>query len=443
MTAPNPTPPACPDGQITGQPDGIAALAGRRIAYGCRVGFSVPAPGVTPQVGVFGWALDLDRFEPAGVLCLTDQTGAQHRLGATARRSDLLRKLSVPREKHASAVISGFSGQFPCADRQTTITLELDGEVHRIGTAKPAPARLLSGAHGWLFLAGDSNDSPAQFTGNFRPSKAWSDGWTGYFNALEALRDSGAAGKAAFLIAPSKETIFRDFYPLKRGNQTPLEALWRMIADRSGVCYPVDLLVSLRELAYDRVETHWTDFGARIVCEKLFGDWGISVPGLPFHMQMAWETGDLGWAAAPPVRTWRPIAAWPNPSRVIFDNKVLHHGRIRVTANPAPLIPETCVIFGGSSGEHMARYLTAVFARVVYVYSAGAWDAEILAHERPSFTVMQSAERFLIRPPRPQVDSRLIVADKVARGQVIDATTREALLAGWTDPSIALYKQMG
>lgn len=437
-------PPACPEGQISGQPEGECHLAGRRIGYGLRVGFSAPCPQSGQRMaGLYGWALDLDDFTPVGQLCVTTRAGVGHQISHSERRGDILNLIEVPATHRAGAVTCGFNGHIPDAGNQIMLSLELDGVRHEIGTGYPAPPKLLSGRDGWLFLAGDSNDSPGQFTGAHHPTQSWTEGWHRYFEAFEALRSSGAAGRPIYLVAPSKETLFPDAYPLARGAQTPFEALWRNFGDRPGVYCPSELLRPLRELAYDRAESHWTDFGARLVCEKLFELWQTGKPSLPFDMTMAWVSGDLGWKAVPPVQTYRPRASWPNASQVIFDNAIRHHGQIRVTQNLKPLKPQTCVIFGDSFGEYMERYLTAVFARVVYVYSTGAWDPEILAHEHPTFTVLQCAERFLTRAPAPEVSTRQVVTKKLKRGEVIRPEPRADLMAQWTGPRIAFYKEMG
>ncbi|MCA2009775.1 hypothetical protein [Tritonibacter mobilis] len=128
---------------------------------------------------------------------------------------------------------------------------------------------------------------------------------------------------------------------------------------------------------------------------------------------------------------------------MIFDNHVLHHGRIRIHSNPKAPRKQTYVLFGGSSAEHMERYFSAIFTRVVYVYSAGSWDPAILEHEKPAFTILQSSERFLTRAPEPEIDVSRIIADKLAKGCVTKKGVRQELMAEWNDSSIAFYREMG
>lgn len=435
--------PVCAAGRISGAASGTCEIAGRKIAYAIQVGFEAKDGAMPRHAGVRGWALDLADFRPIATLCVVTPEGATHRFAPSDARGDALSQVGVPQDKRAQALRCGFAGYLPKAEDGLTFALEVEGQSRIVGTGHPNAPQFLVGRNGWLFLAGDTNDSPAQFTGEHQPTAGWQREWDDYFAAFAALRESEDGGLLCFLIAPSKESIFPDYYPLMRGPKSPLESLMERHGSDPGVFYPAAVLSRLRELSYDRAETHWTHFGARVACQEIMHLHGSHNPPLPMQFELPFQSGDLGWKAVPPVRTYRAIAAWPNPAQVIFDNFVLHHGRIRVTANPNASRRQTCVIFGGSSAEHMERYLTAIFTRVVYVYSAGAWDPEILRHERPDFTIMQSSERFLVRAPAPIIDNAAIVAKKIASGHLTRKEPRETLLAEWTDPSIAFYKEMG
>ncbi|MCA2008847.1 hypothetical protein [Tritonibacter mobilis] len=435
--------PVCPTGRITGQSAGVITLAGRRIQYAVDIGFETTPEGTPHHAGVRGWALDLDRFEPAGTLCLTAQSGHREHLLPDQPRGDALSAVRVPEPKRKQALLCGFSGYLSDAGEKVTLELELDGSRHKIGIGHPHPPQILKGHNGWLFLAGDSNDSPRQFTGDHSPSEGWKRSWDCYTRALERLRDSGSGGKICFVIAPSKESLFPDYYPLPRGTQTPLDSLMARHGTLPELYYPVDVLAPVRELSYDPVETHWTDFGARMVCQEIMHKMDGHNPSLPLQFRMPYVSGDLGWKSVPPLRTYRPTASWPNPSTVIFDNYVLHHGRIRIHSNPKAPRKQTYLLFGGSSAEHMERYLSAIFARVVYVYSAGSWDPAILEHERPAFTILQSSERFLTRAPEPEIDVSRIVANKLSEGRVTKNGVRQELMAEWNDSSVAFYLEMG
>lgn len=438
-----PAAPVCAAGRILGRASGHCEIAGRRISYSLQVGFEAENSTGSRHAGVRGWALDLNNYQPGVTLYVTSQNGERLKFLPNEPRGDALAQAGVPKKARAQAIRCGFSGYIPNAGDNITLILEVDGQSYIVGTGYPDTPQILVGQNGWLFLAGDSNDSPGQFIGNHEPSTNWLRDWDAYFSDLLQLRESKIGGQLCFLIAPSKESLFPDYYPLARGSTTPLDSLIKRFGSVPELLYPVDVLSRLRELSYDKAETHWTHFGARIVCHEILLRFGISNPPLPLHFELPLQSGDLGGKAVPPVRTHRANANWPNPSKVIFDNFVLHHGRIRVTSNPQARKQQTCVLFGGSSGEHMERYLTAIFARVVYVYSAGAWDPEILKYERPAFTILQSSERFLIRAPSSVIDSSAIVSAKISAGHVIKKESRKTVLAEWTDPSVVLYSKMG
>ena len=438
-----PAAPICAAGRILGAATGRCEISGNRISYELQVGFETENSTSSRYAGVRGWALDLDNYQPSATLCVTLQSGKRLKFLPHEPRGDALAQAGVPKEARPQALRCGFSGYIPNAGESISLALEVNGETYNVGTGHPDTPQILVGRNGWLFLAGDSNDSPGQFAGKHEPSASWLREWDAYFDALLQLRESKVCGELCFLIAPSKESLFPDYYPLARGPITPLNNFMKRFGSVPELLYPVDSLSQLRELCYDKAETHWTHFGARIVCQEILLRFEIDSPPLPLHFDLPLRSGDLGGKAVPPVRTHRANANWPNPSKVIFDNFVLHHGRIRVTANPKARKQQTCVLFGGSSGEHMERYLTAIFSRVVYVYSAGAWDPEILEYERPACTILQSSERFLIRAPSPVIDSTAIISAKLASGHVIRKEPRDTVLGEWTDPSVVFYREMG
>lgn len=435
--------PLCPIGHISGEAEGECVLGGRRIGYAFQVGFEPQTQGSQRHAGLRGWALDLDSFTPIATLMVTSELGVSHRILPTERRPDILNRLSVPQDRRAGAIINGFSDFIPNAGTQITLSLDVNGHHHTVGIGTPKKPQVLAGRQGWLFLTGDSNDSSGQFSGHHKPSQKWLDEWAAYFKALNRLETDTSAGQLCVLIAPSKESLFPDYYPLPKGIKSPLENLLEQHSDVKELYYPVDVLSEFRELSYDKAETHWTDFGARLVCQEIVHRWKRHNPPLPLQFNCSYQSGDLGWKTVPPVKTYRANAAWPNTAKIIFDNFILHHGRIRVWSNPQAPRKQTGVIFGGSSAEHMERYYTALFSRIVYVYSAGSWDPSILNHERPNFTIMQTSERFLTRAPSPEVDTAKVVKDKIAKGHVTNNQPREKILSDWTDPSIVIYKEMG
>ncbi|MER5173959.1 hypothetical protein [Thioclava kandeliae] len=438
--------PAAPAGRIDGQASGECQIGGHNIAYALQVGFC-PLGAGRMRIGVRGWALDRKSFVPVATLVCRIAGQSEIRLAPEQLRGDIMNHFKLPVETRKFARNCGFETVLE-ADLgegvpEISLALEVGDVRHEIGKGHPGTAQFIEGLHGWLFLAGDSNDSPAQFTQAHQPSDSWVADWNRYFAAFTAMRDDWPKMRASFLVAPSKESVMPDYYPLPHGGQTPLDSLLDRFGEDPDVHYPLDILVPLRELSFDRIETHWSDFGARKVCEALLENWKRGIPNIPDRYHVIRTGGDLGFKAVPLHLSYRTKAAWPEDSRVIFDNFVLHHGRVRISHNPKPKIKATVALFGGSSSEHMECYFRAVFERVVYVYSAGAWDPEILTQEKPDYVVLQTSERFLTRAPEPVVLTREVVHKKVSGGYVTRKTDRAEAMAGFDDPSVAFYHEMG
>ena len=414
-------------------PNGAKDHEGRQIRWGLSVGVQ-PGAGAMQRLRIEGYALDGTRA-PARALRLTMGPDVLE-VPLDRRRSDVPKALKLPADRHEALTNCGFATETETRAQSLKIAVDLEDGTLDLGEAQ-LQAQLLFGHEGWLFLAGDANDSPRQFSQDFTPDQAWIEGWTTYFAACDGLKDMPGLKSRSFIIAPSKEEIFPDLYPLPRARHCLIDEFLGRFSSRPDLVWPAPMLRDQRELSFDRGETHWTDFGARLACEALLRDWGLKVPDLDLTFSLRQAAGDLGDKVMPRLMAHRPAAGWKNPGQLIFNNFALHHGNIRVWQNPAPVIPETLMIFGGSSSDHMIRYFSALFARVVFVYSAGSWDPGLIAQERPARLILQTSQRFLRLPPLPEVDAREVAADKIRKAQVTCRGDHAQQIAAWTDPSVA------
>ena len=406
---------------------------GRKLRWSLSLSFRIQEDG-SRRLRIRGYALDGEEA-PALALRLSGASD-DFEVAADQNRRDVLRALKIAPERHDQLALCGFAADVRVLDDVLNIQILLEGRRIDLGEAK-LESQVLFGHEGWLFLAGDRNDSPEQFSRDFVPDRGWRDGWTSYFAAYQALTSTPGLKSRSFVIAPSKEELFPELYPLPPARHRLIHELLDRFSDESGLVWPLEILRPQRELSFDRSETHWTDFGARLVCEELMRNWGLKLPDLPQLFSLAAARGDLGDKVTPRLMTHRPAAQWQNGSKLIFDNFVLHHGNILVWSNPKPHIDETLMIFGGSSSAHMIRYFSAVFARVVFVYSAGSWDADLLALERPSRLILQTSQRFLKVPPQPEVKAREVALQKIEKKQITCRKDHAEAMAAWTDPSVA------
>lgn len=101
---------------------------------------------------------------------------------------------------------------------------------------------MLCGHEGWLFLTGDTNDSPGQYSRDFVAEQTWTEGWEAYFTAYRQLDKAGFAKSRSFVIAPSKEEAFPDLYPLPRAKHRLIDAFLAKFGHEPALTWPERML---------------------------------------------------------------------------------------------------------------------------------------------------------------------------------------------------------
>lgn len=267
-------------------------------------------------------------------------------------------------------------------------------------------ATCLEGHDGWLFLTNDGNRSDAIFTGQAQLS-AWQRlGWIYY--AWRLARGIGRLGRAgvklAFVIAPSKESVLPQFYPLPRGARHLSESV-AAILRKAGVplVFPVARLAET-PASYCRTDTHWSHAGAFAALEDcleqfgLRGDWRAQIDFAPLEVM-----GDLGGKMTPAVTDVMQVARWPGrqTAQVLYRSGLATTGEIVIFDNPDAAVQEVLVVFGGSSAATLAYLASRIFRRVVRVNCPSTQPVmEVIAAEGATYVICQTNERYLQRAPR-------------------------------------------
>lgn len=404
-----------------------------------------PEGGDRYRLKLDSWQLDTINGEPWAVR-LIDHTGAEHVLQPNRRRLDVLEKLGLDLSTNEQATICGISQELQLRGERFLIAIVpiKENSLHEpilLGEAI-LRAPILFGYDGWLFLAGDRNDSPAQYAREFVPTLSWTREWRRYFRHYSGLSKIDGLLSYSFVVAPSKEELFPELYPLPRAKKRLIDVFLKRWGNLPGVVWPAKILDPHRYRSFDAGETHWNDVAGRLICESLLNLWGIEVPPLDDRFKQVEMRTDLGDKVMPSPKILREKADWKSAGRLIFDNHVVHHGNIRVWRNDSPLIDETVIVFGGSSADYFLPYLTAVFSRVLAVYSAASWDLELIERERPDRLILQTSQRFLTKAPLPVVKACEVAAHKVRNGQLRSQTRYEIIMNAWEDSSITYLKDL-
>lgn len=256
--------------------------------------------------------------------------------------------------------------------------------------------QVLEGSSGYLFLDNDDNESVDQYTGTRKIDAENLDAWETYFQAINTRPDSSTS-KFVFCIAPAKEYVFPDLYPVLNSGMTAYGQFKQAFSSVTNMLDPLKSLFHHRQLTYSKNDTHWTDFGAfitaQLICTRL--KLPYVAPSLIYTPEVT--TGDLGIKYNPQKLEYSFFADLTNSCIDRFDNMIPVRGNIVSLNNSQAARKETCLIFGSSSSESVAIQLCGVFSRVVRVFSGADIDIDIIEHEKPSCIIVILASRFLVR----------------------------------------------
>lgn len=287
--------------------------------------------------------------------------------------------------------------------RRLMASLSVDGKASpAIDISMATVFKVQRGAREHLFLDNDTNRSVEQFTGALLLDEKQRRAWHRYAAAIAGL-DSPELN-CRLLICPAKEEVFQDLYPHRRATVCSLDQVLAICAGPQ-LIFPSDALRRERDSAYSTVDTHWSDFGARIGATEFLRSVGLgaAVTELPTDFYPRKVYGDLGGKVdGGQIGVFMALPRDYPFSDPVFDNGIGNHGRVWVYVNDDAIIERTLVIFGDSFSVSLSAILASVFKRVVYCYTAAGLDPEVLEAERPGYVLAQTNQRFIINAPGPE-----------------------------------------
>ncbi|MBP5980585.1 MAG: glycosyltransferase family 2 protein [Halomonas sp.] len=283
--------------------------------------------------------------------------------------------------------------------------------------ATEQPLKVLEGKQGWLFLDNDTNGSVDQFMGRMHLTENGTGGWKTYLTQSAEL---AASTPWALLVAPSKESIMgKRYHPRVEGVGGPMHQVLAL-PEASNVVYPVEALKALSDGAFIPTDTHWTHKGAMVAAVALAAKLGV--PEADCKALFAKDTyklktmgGDLGNKLSPKQTSDVEVLTSFNHNRYkTYENGLPNFGRILVIEYPKALVPGTCLVFGSSSSYSMLNYLSRIFARLVFVHSAGNLDPALVKAVAPDYLAAQTNARFVVQIPSASHDIEAVIQQKSA-----------------------------
>lgn len=264
--------------------------------------------------------------------------------------------------------------------------------------------KVLEGKENWLFLDNDSNQSVEQYTGKMKISRSEKLKWKSYFKSILAL-SSSLKMPTCLLIAPSKETVYPQFYPYSEAKVTPIKQLLKIVPNSLPLVYPAETLKTLKERSYRLCDTHWTLHGARessilLATQLIDGEEKLRELFYDDLYDAKEVFGDLGRKVYPPNSAKEDVLSSYNyRKKVLFDNNLPNFGRIILIHNETAAHASTLLFFGSSSAYSMFHFLSRIFQTIIFVHTAGNVDQELIEQVEPDYFCMQTNARFVVRSP--------------------------------------------
>lgn len=280
---------------------------------------------------------------------------------------------------------------------------------------------VIKGKDEWLFLDNDTNKSVDQFQGKVKLSKHTKKAWLEYMENFKAISKTHNLS-SVFLVAPSKEYVLRDKYPIKKLKNTPLEQIEKIAPPDFNLLSLTETLKQSPKSTFRVCDTHWNANGAMLASIELSVKLGINRQDLQevFSKDTYKQKevgGDLGNKLFPPQTHLEEILTNFNyRNNIVYDNGLPNFGRTMFIYNNDALVGETLLLFGSSSSYSMFNYLSRIFCKIIFFHTAGSIDQKVLENLEPKYMVAQSNARFLIKAPTASMSIKDLIIEKLANG---------------------------
>lgn len=271
---------------------------------------------------------------------------------------------------------------------------------------------IIKGRDDWLFLNNDYNRSIQQFKGEYLISLEQKNNWKTYLDEIKKHDNY------FFIIAPSKESVFPQFYPFEKGQVRPIDQLLGLIKE-SQIKYSYPIEESQADpTSYCKTETHWSMKSADSVVLDALSKLGIDLSNYksPLSFRFTKWLGDLGSKCESPEYDNYWVYDNTLKEEPIFTNGLPARGTIKKFINQQSFLDKTIVIFGGSSIFACLQSFLPIFRKIVIVWTHATIINEIIDYEKADYVLLQTNERFIVKSPK--------VVDKISDCYLTVGTTK-------------------
>ncbi|MBX9570436.1 MAG: hypothetical protein K2X77_16180 [Candidatus Obscuribacterales bacterium] len=286
---------------------------------------------------------------------------------------------------------------------------------------------ILVGKNGWLYFLGETGSI---LTAPEKPYtqaelEQWKNVLSGRARYFEQQRR-----KYVFVVAPNKQSIYPEYFPLFTAKRTRLDQLSSYLGQ-----YPDVPFINLKDplignknegnCLYFKTDTHWNELGAFIADRYIASLLSASIPGIqPIAFSGAkisketFSAGDctklmglFGW-----VKESAPLVKLADKNVKPAFSKGTGYATEISTFSQAVKKGQglRAVVFHDSFGEQIKPYLSAHFSRAAYQLRQAdlAVDLDLVAAENPDLVIQEVVERHVVQlVPYPVHDWRHEILD--------------------------------
>jgi hypothetical protein len=262
-------------------------------------------------------------------------------------------------------------------------------------------SKALLGKDGYLFLVNDHNGVQAQTVGLHQLDNHAVDAiFAAHASARERAKKRGA--EYVHIVAPNKETAYRDFLPIgytyEGHGKTPLNQYneQRPTAEQQ-TFFDSDLLRPSNELvSYERGESHWTPQGALHYVKEAFAQLGrhddltrlkqIALISNEFIRQ-----GDLALHAGLPPEIVVHASPVDNPQVCHFEGDIVNEGYYRHYSCKSGA--GRALILHDSFGQALFPFLSQIYQETLFFHCPN-FAPDLESQFEPDVVIKIQAERF-------------------------------------------------
>lgn len=297
---------------------------------------------------------------------------------------------------------------------------------------------ILVGKNDWLFFLGETGNILTAKEAPYTQEEL--DQWRSALSERSAYFKSRGI-KYLFVVAPNKQSIYPEYFPLFSANHSRLDQLTDYLK-----AYPDVPFVNLKKpllskkaegkSLYFKTDTHWNEFGAFIADQYLASVLSSTTPGIrPLAadgVRFAWEsfnTGDctklMGLFGL--INETVPVSELSKA--LVLKQKADDFRAQKKSINAPDVRLAKAVVFHDSFGDAIKPYLSKHFERVAYQLRKAdlAVDLDLIEKEKPNVVIQEIVERHVVQLiPYSIYDWRFQLLDAVNEDKPIGADSKMA-----------------